>query len=84
MEQPCALTTKVSQTSEKWVAGSRLVTRIGTLAGTLELRRAVAEVLEFCIVYSPSREGVAAGLLPPSDVAPTLTLSAFAGLNREY
>src|ERR1700752_3689428 len=50
MAHPCALTTSVSQTSEKRVPGSRLVTRIGTLIGTLELRRSPAEEFTFCIV----------------------------------
>jgi hypothetical protein len=45
------LTTSVSQTSEKRVPGSRLVTRIGTLTGTLELRRRAAGEFAFCISY---------------------------------
>jgi hypothetical protein len=60
------------------------VTKIGTLAGTLELRRAVAEAVEFCIVNSPCREGVVAKVcFEPSDVEPTLTLSRFAGATQE-
>jgi hypothetical protein len=39
--QPCALTTSVSQISENWASGCRLVTRTGTFAGILELRRKV-------------------------------------------
>src|SRR5215468_5980204 len=50
MEQPCALTTSVSQTSEKRVPGSRLVTRTGRLIGTRELRRTAAGDFTFCIV----------------------------------
>jgi hypothetical protein len=50
MEQPCALTTNVSQTSEKWESGSELVTSIGTVIGTLELRRDMSGVFGRCIV----------------------------------
>jgi hypothetical protein len=39
--QPWTLTTKVSQTSEKWERGSKQVTRMGMVAGTRELRRGV-------------------------------------------
>jgi len=55
MEQPCALTTNVSQTSEKWASGSELVTSIGTVIGTLELRRAVSGIFALCIVM-PCRD----------------------------
>ena len=39
MAQPCALTTNVSQTSEKSDSGCKLVTSIGRASGSLELRR---------------------------------------------
>ncbi len=38
----------VSQTSENWAPGSKLVTSIGTVIGTLELRRNVGRFV-FCI-----------------------------------
>src|SRR5579864_2332239 len=40
----------VSHTSENREPGSMLVTRIGTLTGTLELRRRLSGEYEFCIV----------------------------------
>src|ERR1700724_2590205 len=49
MEQPCALTTNVSQVSEKGDPGSKLVTTIGRLIGTLELRRTVSVAFALCI-----------------------------------
>src|ERR1700739_1009292 len=58
MAQPCALTTSVSQTSEKRVPGSRLVTRIGTLIGTLELRRSAVGEFTFCIVTGLSAKNI--------------------------
>src|SRR6516164_10221959 len=54
-EQPCALTTMVSHTSEKRVPGSRLVTRTGTLTGTLELRRRGAGAFALCMVTALSQ-----------------------------
>jgi hypothetical protein len=49
MEQPWALTIRVSQTSEKGAPGSRLVTAIGSVTGTLELRRTVSGTLGMVI-----------------------------------
>src|SRR6202162_1998940 len=60
IEQPCALTTRVSHTSENRAPGSRLVTRIGTLTGTLELRRRVVGGDKFCIVADLYRRSFAA------------------------
>jgi hypothetical protein len=53
--QPCALTTKVSQSSEKGAAGSRLVTTIGRVIGTLELRRTALPEFALCIVIPLSK-----------------------------
>jgi hypothetical protein len=47
--QPCALTTSVSQTSEKSMLGTILVTRMGRASGTLELRRSVSGEIALCI-----------------------------------
>src|ERR1700722_4785228 len=47
--QPCALTTRVSQISEKGAFGSRLVTAIGRVIGTLELRRMVSGTFALCM-----------------------------------
>jgi hypothetical protein len=52
MEQPWALTSSVSQTSEKGALGSRLVTAIGRVTGTLELRRTVSVTFALCMVIS--------------------------------
>ncbi len=49
---PCAFTIRVWQTSENWAPGSRLVTSIDTLAGTLELRRAVWTFVVLCIALT--------------------------------
>src|ERR1700680_3137905 len=48
--QPWALTTKVSQISEKGLSGSRLVTTTGRVTGTRELRRTELTALALCIV----------------------------------
>ena len=53
MAQPWALTTKVSQTSENWAPGSRLVTSIGSVTGTRELRRNVGTFV-LCIASALS------------------------------
>src|ERR1700751_4832466 len=45
----------VSQTSEKRVPGSRLVTRTGRLTGTLELRRRGAGEFALCMVTAISK-----------------------------
>ncbi len=50
MAQPCALTTRVSQISEKGALGSRLVTAMGRVIGTLELRRMVSGTFALCMV----------------------------------
>ena len=50
MAQPCALTTNVSQISEKGAFGSRLVTAIGRVIGTLELRRMVSGTFALCML----------------------------------
>ena len=50
MAHPCALTTSVSQISEKGALGSRLVTAIGRVIGTLELRRMVSGTFALCMV----------------------------------
>ena len=50
MAQPCALTTKVSQISEKGALGSRLVTAMGRVIGTLELRRMVSGTFALCML----------------------------------
>jgi hypothetical protein len=52
MEQPWALTISVSQTSEKGAPGSRLVTAMGSVTGTLELRRTVSVTFALCMVIS--------------------------------
>jgi hypothetical protein len=44
------LTTNVSQVSEKRVLGSKLVTRIGMVIGTLELRRGVSAAFAVCMI----------------------------------
>jgi hypothetical protein len=58
--QPCALTTKVSHTSENSAAGSRLVTSIGTVTGNLELRRDGSTTFALCIgiLFSEERAPV--------------------------
>src|SRR6476660_9837209 len=50
MAQPCALTTRVSQISEKGALGSRLVTAMGRVIGTLELRRMVSGTFALCML----------------------------------
>ena len=50
--QPCALTTRVSQTSEKRAPVSTVVTRIGIELGTLELRRAAKDVFFSCMHFA--------------------------------
>src|ERR1700680_4734715 len=49
MAQPCALTTNVSQISEKGALGSRLVTAMGSVIGTRELRRIVSGTFALCM-----------------------------------
>src|SRR5581483_4577202 len=49
--QPCALTTSVSQTSEKCASGLRLVTSTRADIGTLELRREVMGIAGLCIIF---------------------------------
>ena len=63
------LTTSVSQTSEKRVPGSRLVTRTGRLIGTLELRRSAAGELVLCIITASDArsKGHSAARHPCSD-----------------
>jgi hypothetical protein len=50
MAQPCALTTNVSHISEKGALGSRLVTAMGRVIGTRELRRTVSGTFALCMV----------------------------------
>ena len=50
MAQPCALTTNVSHISENGALGSRLVTAMGRVIGTLELRRIVSATFALCMV----------------------------------
>jgi hypothetical protein len=50
MAQPCALTTRVSHISEKGALGSRLVTAMGRVIGTLELRRMVSGTFALCML----------------------------------
>src|SRR5580765_804882 len=74
MAQPCALTTRVSQTSEKRVPGSRLVTRTGRLIGTLELRRSAAGELVLCIITALTRgvrDTVLRGIPVATNLPPT-------------
>ena len=79
--QPWALTIKVSQTSEKLARGSRLVTRIGTAIGTLELRRNVG-TFELCIASASLRGvGAARPTIGERPVLTTLTPSSLESAN---
>src|SRR5215469_13695085 len=73
MAHPCALITKVSQTSEKCIFGSRLVTSIGTAAATLELRRSWFAACRLCIVslYRVGRLCVIAQPHPSLTITPS-------------
>src|ERR1700674_880236 len=80
MAQPWALTTKVSQTSENWAPGSRLVTSIGTVTGTRELRRNVGT----CVLCIASALSPVVSVARPVTQAPhttTLALSSSKSAN---
>ena len=54
--QPCAFTTSVSQISENEGSGPRLVTRTGTLAVTLELRRTMCPLEAGIVLLCVARD----------------------------
>jgi len=80
MAQPWALTTTVSQTSENLAPGSRLVTSIGTVTGTRELRRNVGEFV-LCIAAASWPEVSVARLEAEALSTPTLAPTSLKSAN---
>src|SRR5467141_2290289 len=80
MAQPWALTITVSQTSENLAPGSRLVTSIGTVTGTRELRRNVGEFI-LCISSCLSQGVCVARLVTEALSTPTLAPTSLKSAN---